>query len=220
MSHAAVLVVSRAPVAGEAKTRLAASVGDRAAADLAAAALLDTLEVCGRSFDTCMVALTGDLDAAERSDGLDEALRGWCVLEQRGDGLGERLANAHADAASRASRAVIQIGMDTPQVTGAQLIELDSMLASGLDAVLGPADDGGWWVLGVSDPRLVADLGSVPMSSPGTAAGTLRLLHAGGAEVGIGDQLRDIDLVEDAVAVAREFPHLRFSAAWWGVHLA
>ncbi|MGI9163544.1 MAG: glycosyltransferase, partial [Mycobacterium sp.] len=54
------LVVAKAPVPGLAKTRLAAAVGDEAAADIAAAALLDTLDaVAGTPFAARVVALTG-----------------------------------------------------------------------------------------------------------------------------------------------------------------
>ena len=59
------LVVAKAPVPGLAKTRLAASIGDRAAADIAAAALLDTLDaVAAAPVQARVVAMTGDLDAA------------------------------------------------------------------------------------------------------------------------------------------------------------
>ncbi|MDT7765522.1 MAG: uncharacterized protein QOC63_4942, partial [Mycobacterium sp.] len=60
-----VLVVAKAPAPGQAKTRLAASVGAQAAADIAAAALLDTLDaVAAAQVQARVVALTGDLDNA------------------------------------------------------------------------------------------------------------------------------------------------------------
>ena len=59
------LVVAKAPEPGRAKTRLAATVGDRVAAEIAAAALLDTLDaVAAAPIAGRVVALTGDLDAA------------------------------------------------------------------------------------------------------------------------------------------------------------
>ena len=64
-----VLVVAKAPVPGQAKTRLAASVGDQAAADIAAAALLDTLDAVAEApVAARVVALTGDLDDASAGD--------------------------------------------------------------------------------------------------------------------------------------------------------
>jgi glycosyltransferase A (GT-A) superfamily protein (DUF2064 family) len=85
------LVVAKAPVAGLAKTRLAAGeggVGDVAAADLAAAALLDTLEAATDA-PRRVVAMTGDIAAAERSQELREVLADWVVVPQRGEGFDE-----------------------------------------------------------------------------------------------------------------------------------
>lgn len=215
MTTAAVLVVAKAPVEGEAKTRLAASLGAPAAAELAAAALLDTLDVCAETFDTRMLALAGDLTEAERGDELVEALRGWTVFPQRGDDFAGRLFHAHVDASARCSRPVIQVGMDTPQMTVGQLSALDDMFSGGrCDAVLGPADDGGWWALGVTDPSLVDGLESVPMSTSQTCAETLRMLRGNGATVELGEALRDVDEAEDARAVSESFPSLRFSVRW------
>ena len=59
------VVIAKAPVAGQAKTRLAVAVGERAAADIAAATLLDTLDaVDATPVQARVVALTGDLDQA------------------------------------------------------------------------------------------------------------------------------------------------------------
>ena len=68
------------------------------------------------------------------------------MIEQRGDGFADRLANAHADSAD--GFPVLQIGMDTPQVTADLLTGCARRLLAA-PAVLGLACDGGWWVLGV-----------------------------------------------------------------------
>ena len=66
--NATLLIVAKAPIPGLAKTRIAATVGTEAAADLAAAALLDTLDVATTCGANVVVAITGDLGAAARSD--------------------------------------------------------------------------------------------------------------------------------------------------------
>ncbi|MDV6278630.1 glycosyltransferase, partial [Rhodococcus erythropolis] len=72
----AVLVVAKAPVPGLAKTRLAADVGDRAAAEIAAAALLDTLQVVAATpARNRIVAITGDLTDAVRGADVRDALK-------------------------------------------------------------------------------------------------------------------------------------------------
>ena len=187
---------------GLAKTRLAASVGDRVAADIAAAALLDTLDAVAASpFQARVVAMTGDLDAAPASEEIRSRLDAFTVVPQRGDDFADRLANAHLDAAAAAGiRAVVQIGMDTPQVSSALLTECAEELL-GAEAVLGLATDGGWWVLGVSDASMADCVRQVPMSQDDTGAQTLAALSAKGIRVELVAELADVDTVDDIEAV-------------------
>ena len=131
------LVVAKAPVPGRVKTRLGAHVGMEAAARLAAAALLDTLATCRAAFTECHLALEGDFADALEANALRRALEGWIVHQQRGHGLGERLARAHVDAAGTGP--TVQVGMDTPQLTTDDLHAVAEAASTG-DAVLGPAD--------------------------------------------------------------------------------
>jgi glycosyltransferase A (GT-A) superfamily protein (DUF2064 family) len=207
-----VLVVAKAPVPGLAKTRLAANMGNAAAADIAAAALLDTLDaVVAAPVAARIVAMTGDLSAASRSAEIRTRLADFTVIEQRGDGFADRLANAHADAAAAAGGlAVLQIGMDTPQVTADLLVECATALQSA-DAVLGMARDGGWWVLGLHDPRAAQCLRDVPMSTSTTGAVTLAALRDTGLDVGLVSELVDVDTVDDVEVVRRAcLPDSRF----------
>ncbi|WP_029118026.1 DUF2064 domain-containing protein [Mycobacterium sp. URHB0044] len=207
MISVAVLVVAKAPVPGLAKTRLAASMGDDAAADHAAAALLDTLDaVAAAPVAARVVALTGDLAAASRSTELTARLADFTVIEQRGADFADRLANAHADAAAAAGGLpVLQIGMDTPQVTPALLADCAATLTKA-DAVLGMACDGGWWVLGVTDPAMAGCLRDVPMSTPDTGAVTLRALRDTGVDVRLVSELADVDTIDDVAVVGRACP--------------
>ena len=80
------VVIAKAPVPGQAKTRLAATVGDEAAADIAAATLLDTLDaVDATPVQARVVALTGDLDQASSGAEIRSRLADFTVVEQRGD---------------------------------------------------------------------------------------------------------------------------------------
>jgi uncharacterized protein len=194
-----VLVVAKAPVPGGTKTRLAAKVGDRVAADIAAAALLDTLDaVAAASVAGRVVALTGELDAAANAAEIRQRLESFTVITQRGDGFADRLANAHIDAAD--GYPVLQIGMDTPQVTAELLADCARPLCE-MPAVLGLATDGGWWALGVRTPATAECLRSVPMSQPDTGALTLKALRSNGIEVTLVPELADFDVVEDVAAV-------------------
>ncbi len=207
-----VLVVAKAPVPGQAKTRLAAAVGDDTAADLAAACFLDSL-AAARSFagrSGVVVALTGDLDHAARADNLRDALADVTVVPQRGDGFAARLVLAHADAGDGP---VLQIGMDTPQITADLLAAAAETLAR-YDAVLGPAADGGWWGLGRHLAAHARPLAAVPMSSASTYVETCAALLATGLRVAETTVLRDLDEVEDAGPIAEAAPGSRFATAW------
>lgn len=196
------LVVAKAPEPGRAKTRLAATVGDRVAADIAAAALLDTLDaVAAAPVAARVVALTGNLDAAAGAADIGRRLESFTVIGQRGDHFADRLANAHADAHSRSGGLpVLQIGMDTPQVTGELLTSCAGRLLQA-QAVLGPACDGGWWILGLQTPGTAECLRGVPMSQPNTGKLTLKALRDNGIDVTPVKLLTDFDVVDDVAAV-------------------
>jgi len=207
------LVVAKAPVPGRVKTRLGEHIGMAEAADVAAASLLDTVLACRDAFgpDECLLALEGDLADAVRGDELRRLLDGWRIGRQRGVALGERLANAHLDVPPGGP--VVQIGMDTPQVTPAQLLEAAAAL-DGQDAVLGPADDGGWWVLVLRRPSGASALRAVPMSTPTTYDDTRAALVGDGLSVGVTAGLRDVDTVGDAEQVAAQAPDGEFARTW------
>ncbi|HEX2300971.1 MAG TPA: DUF2064 domain-containing protein, partial [Pseudonocardiaceae bacterium] len=109
---------------------------------------------------------------------------------------------------------VLQIGMDTPQVSASLLGEcVGALRRDGLDAVLGPATDGGWWALGLVDPRHGAVLRQVPMSRPDTGAATLAALRGAGLRVGLVPELTDVDRMTEARLVAAQLPGSEFAKA-------
>jgi glycosyltransferase A (GT-A) superfamily protein (DUF2064 family) len=183
-----VLVLAKTPVPGRVKTRLCPPWTLEQAAAAASAALSDTFETVG----------TGVLVV----DGSHPAPAGWGRIAQRGDQLPARLANAFADAGPGPA---VLIGMDTPQITRALLADATGQLAE-MDAVLGPAEDGGWWALGLRDPAHAAMLGGIATSLSDTGARTLQALHDLGLRVGLLPVLRDVDTVTDARAVAALCP--------------
>ena len=209
-----VLVVAKAPEPGRVKTRLGVDIGMTRAAEVAAAALLDTMAAATDAVGAgrCHLSLDGDLDHAVRGAELRKALAGWHVHPQRGRDLGARLADAHA----RVPGPVVQVGMDTPHLTR----DLLRGAARGLDdhdAVLGPAEDGGWWVLALRDPADASALSGVAMSRPTTYADTRRALRRAGLRVATTTTLRDVDTRADADAVAGGSPAGHFAQAWAAV---
>jgi uncharacterized protein len=207
--RACVLVVAKAPVPGLAKTRLTPPATPEQAAGVAAAALLDTLDaVLAVPKVRRVVAMTGDLEAAALAPELRAVLRWFDVIPQRGNNFAERLMNAHADAADLP---VVQIGMDTPQVTPGLLTDAILGTLTG-DAVLGLAEDGGWWSLGLNDPLHASTLLKVPMSQSDTGLRTLDALHDRNLHVSPLPVLSDVDTMDDALRVADLVPGSRFAA--------
>lgn len=195
------LVIAKAPEPGRAKTRLCPPCTPEQAARLARASLADTLAA---------VAAT---PARRRVLALDGVPGPWLpdrveVVPQRGEGLDERLASAFTAVDGPA----LLVGMDTPQVTPDLLAGCARRLTRRVDAVLGPAADGGFWALGLREPDPTALLG-VPMSTDRTGACQLDRLRRLGLRVARLPVLRDVDRIDDARAVAREAPSSRFAAA-------
>lgn len=216
MRPAAALVVAKSPVVGRVKTRLGREVGMERAADLAAAALLDTVAACTAAYGAarCHLSLDGILAHGRLADELLDATADWAFHPQRGEGLAERLVHAHTDAAAFSGAPVVQVGMDTPHLTVDALHDAGALLTGPDSAVLGPAYDGGWWLLGVGGPHLLAHLADVPMSTPQTGALTRQALVRAGARVSGIAALRDVDEVEDAESVAAAAPASRFARSW------
>lgn len=183
------VVIAKSPVPGEVKTRLIPPCTVEEAAALAEAALADTLAAAvATPVDRVVLALEGP-----RGPWLPPGVE---VIGQRGAGLAERLAAALADAGGPA----FVIGMDTPQVTPVLLGDVAALLEPN-DAVIGPADDGGYWVIGLRSPdHRVFE--RIPMSTDGTFAAQLGRLRELELTVGVAPALRDVDTFEDAVAVA------------------
>ncbi|MGC9538335.1 TIGR04282 family arsenosugar biosynthesis glycosyltransferase [Streptomyces sp. UG1] len=190
------LVIAKEPLPGRVKTRLTPPFTPVEAAELAQAALEDTLwAVAAAPVRERVLMLDG-----EPGDWLPP---GFDVVPQCTGGLDERLADAFARCAGRPT---LLIGMDTPQVTP-DLLDVDF---TDCDAYFGPAQDGGFWALGLAEPD-PALLRGVPMSTPSTGAVQRQRLVAAGLRVRDLPRLRDVDTAADADAVAALAPHGRFA---------
>ena len=203
---AQLMVIAKEPVPGRVKTRLTPAYTPSEAAELAEAALADTLAA------VASVSVTRRILALAGSPGR-WLPPGFDVIAQRGGGLDERLAWALADALVTNPDPLVFIGMDTPQVTPGLLETVARPLAAGdADAVFGPAEDGGFWLLGLRkpDPRLIL---GVPMSADHTGRVQLDRLRDAGLRVRQVPELLDVDTAGDAERVARQARGSRFAAA-------
>jgi uncharacterized protein len=202
MSEVALIVIAKEPVAGAVKTRLCPPLTPGQAANVAEAALADTLVAVSETPARARVLALDGLPGPWLPAGFE-------VVPQPGGGLGRRLAAAFAAVDPPA----LLVGMDTPQVGPRMLARASATLApGGADAVLGPAPDGGYWSIGFRRPAPRA-FERVPMSTRWTAReqrAALRRLGLRWAEL---PALTDVDTIADARAVAAAWPGGRFAAA-------
>lgn len=220
------LVVAKAPVPGLAKTRLCPPLTHEAAADIAAAALIDSLaaasEAVQQDRSRIIVSTTGSFTNAARRADIGIALQGCHLVPQRGSTFAERLINAHQDAKDhRPGLPVVQIGMDTPHVDPALLVGAGLAASRSPHAgVLGNAADGGWWLLALAEPEAARALATVPMSQPDTGRLTREALTEAGVDLTTTAKLTDVDTWEDAIAVSSASPQSVFASAVRGQRAA
>ncbi|MEU5532056.1 TIGR04282 family arsenosugar biosynthesis glycosyltransferase [Streptomyces sp. NPDC020362] len=190
------LVIAKEPRPGRVKTRLTPPFSPEQAAALAEASLVDTLRAVAEAPAGRRVLVLDGRPGPWLPPGFD-------VVPQCAGGLDARL----ADAFGHCSGPALLIGMDTPQVTP-DLLTVDF---ADCDAWFGPAEDGGFWALGLARPE-PALLRGVPMSTPVTGAVQRERLLAAGLRVRDLPLLRDVDTAADARAVAALAPHGTFAA--------
>jgi len=188
-----IAVFSKAPVPGRVKTRLAAHLGDEGAARLAAS-------LTSRALATAVGACVGPVELWCSPDSAHSFFQecaarfGVTLREQRGADLGERMRTA-IEAALAEGSPVLLIGSDCPALTPAHLRDAAEVLKS-YDAVLIPAEDGGYVLIGLRKPQpvLFADL---DWGTPTVMAETRFLLSAHNLTWRELPPLWDVDTAED-----------------------
>lgn len=189
MTPVRIVIFAKAPVPGRVKTRLIPVLGAAGAAQLAAR-MLD------RALEQALAAAVGPVElcmspAPDAPEWAGIPLPAGIEVSDQGEGdLGARMARPAQRAVAR-GEAVLLTGTDCPDLTAARLRLAAAQLA-GHDAVLHPAADGGYPLLGLRafDARLFEGM---PWSTPAVAALTLERLAALGWKVWVGDTLRDVD---------------------------
>ena len=180
---ARIVIFAKAPVAGKVKTRLIPALGAQGAADLAREMLAKTIaeaEASGLPFELCT-----DPEPASPE------WTGWPAATAQGEGgLGQRLARA-AERVIGAGDRILLIGADCPGLSAARLRAAAAALEA-LDAVIHPADDGGYVLLGLGrfDP---SPFEGIAWSTGTVAAETIARIGALGWSLHVGETLRDVD---------------------------
>lgn len=143
------IVFAREPRAGSAKTRLIPALGPKGAADLYRAMLMQTLDTAS-GVEVGRHSLWLDVSAPGSSISRRAEQLGFVIRQQSGVSLGERMGNAFGNALREAESAIL-IGSDCPGYSAAYLQQALAELER-RDAVLGPAADGGYVLIGIRQP--------------------------------------------------------------------
>lgn len=186
-----ILVFLKAPRPGSVKTRLAAALDDEAAAAIYRVLVARTLGVFEGSEGVELWYSPDEAEAEVRGLGRP----GWRLQPQGPGDLGERLRRAVSGAFGEGAREVVVVGTDTPAMEREDLEAAWTRLADH-DVVVGPAVDGGYWLLGLRKdcPGLFA---GIPWSTAEVLSATLARAADLGLRVGRLRELRDVDTLED-----------------------
>lgn len=187
-----VLVFLKEPVARQVKTRLAATIGDGPAARLYQACAEETL----RRLAPLASAVTVLVDPPEAVERVAPWVgNGWRVRPQQGSTLGRRLARAIDEAFAEGATRVVVVGTDAPWLSAGDVKRAFAVLSEA-DVVIGPSEDGGYYLVGVTRP-LPALFEDVPWSTREVYASTIAAAKTLQLQVGAIQMGYDLDRWED-----------------------
>jgi rSAM/selenodomain-associated transferase 1 len=153
-SNACILLYAKFPEKGKVKTRLARDIGDTHAVELARRFILDIFATFARNEIPVCVCYS--------PESAEEAFRQWLSDDytywpQHGQDLGDRMHRSFQQAFQAGYQRVIVIGSDLPDVP-ATLIDKAFEQLDTFDAVIGPSDDGGYYLLGFRKETFLPDI--------------------------------------------------------------
>ncbi len=189
MKDRALIVFARSPVAGQVKSRLTQLLSSQEAADLYRAFLVDSL------------AQYASLEVDVRLYMADEGdpgvhLYGAQLRKQCGNGLGERMEHAFSETAAEGYNQMVIIGTDHPTLPTEFIMEAYEALSDVPAVCIGPASDGGYYLLGMS-PLISGLFDGIVYSKPNVFSLTLGRAHESGATVTKLPVWYDVDTPED-----------------------
>lgn len=205
MRDPALLVFAKQPVPGQAKTRLLTDYTPERSAEIAEVLIRETVELAAGSWPG-PIYLSGAPDARhplflELADRFDVPL-----LDQVPGDLGARMSAALDFGIARHGGAAV-LGCDVPHCRWDVLDDAYGLLARG-QSVIGPTDDGGYYLIGLTQPHPELFAG-VDWGRPGVLDQTLERAHAIGLDLEWLARLRDIDTPSDLWLVGRDYEPLK-----------
>jgi len=204
--HAALVIFAKAPIPGEVKTRLCPPLTPDEAATLHGSFVLDMLERIKLAVAKLQLPFHRYLACAPSSElvffKIMEERQGVRLLDQIGEDLGQRMHRTFADLFAKGYTHVIIVGTDVPTLPLTVYQEAFTIVGRS-DVVLGPALDGGYYLIGLKQPAEQLFAG-VPWSTDQVLAVTQQNAKALGLSVELTTAWRDVDTIEDLQALITE----------------
>ena len=195
----ALVIFAKAPIAGQVKTRLCPALTEDEAATLHGSFVLDTLERTKAAASTFKLPFDRFLACAPSSAHvffrIMEARHGVTLLEQEGENLGARMRHSFDHLFSRGYRHIFLVGTDVPSLPLTHYRDAFTSL-NAHDLVLGPAHDGGYYLIGMSRPH-PALFENIPWSTDQVLTLTQQKAAAEGLKTAILPLWNDVDTLED-----------------------
>jgi rSAM/selenodomain-associated transferase 1 len=191
--HQSLFVVAKRPAAGQTKTRLCPPLTGEAAAALYACFLRDTLDLMRQVPNVECGIVYLPASALDYFSTLAPDMR--LSLQEGGD-LGERLDHLLTVALESGASQAVVMDSDSPTLPADYLVQAFDALAGSCDVVLGPCEDGGYYLIGLKrpQPRLLRE---VQMSTPHVVRDTLALAEQLGLKVALLPTWYDVDTVAE-----------------------
>jgi uncharacterized protein len=193
-TQAALVIFAKAPVAGQVKTRLIPDIGQARATSLYKELLSKTLDIVGEvSFVEKQLWISGDINHSYIAH--LKTKHDLQLFQQKGNDLGERMSNAFASVLSSHSYTIL-IGSDCPSLLSSDLEAGIEYLKNEKDVVLGPAEDGGYYLIGLKEykPELFSDINWGEETVFSETSFRIKKMNL---NMGLLDKRADIDRVSD-----------------------
>ncbi|GCE13743.1 TIGR04282 family arsenosugar biosynthesis glycosyltransferase [Tengunoibacter tsumagoiensis] len=202
MSDTALVIMARYPQSGQTKTRLARSIGETATLTLYQAFLQDLAQRFAQipALDLHWAYTPAEVDYAAFLQTLVPGIVARC-FPQEGADFAARLLHAFQWLHSQGYKQIILIGSDSPQISLDCIITAHKKLQEA-DIVLGPAEDGGYYLIAMKKPFDV--FSGIPMSTEVVLEQTIILAKQQGLNIETLDPLFDIDEVSELVRLAAQ----------------
>ncbi|MCR4337689.1 MAG: TIGR04282 family arsenosugar biosynthesis glycosyltransferase [Candidatus Omnitrophica bacterium] len=188
------------PTPGKVKTRLAKTVGDEEAAKLYSDLAEKNLRVIASLYQRNICDLVIVYDPPERSEDIKRWLSLSCeYLPQCGEGLSERLTHAFHKAFQMGGKGVMALGSDTLGLT-TDIIQQGFEALHSNDVVVGPAEDGGYYLIGLNhfQPKLFE---GVPWSTNEVLPQTYKIINSLRLSYQTLCQLEDLDVMKPSIEI-------------------